>query len=295
MKFHTAIVSVSLAASAPAQVENSASASIWWSPAVTITVIIAGVAIWAASKFEPQIRNRLENMTHWKSPWGEAKFASPTPQMVGRKMVEEIPEGTDLDKTQKEAEGGNANTQFMLGLMCHEGVGVPQDYAAAAKWFHRAAEQGLATAQNNLGVMHAKGEGVPQDYVEAVKWYRRAAKQGLAEAQHNCGQAHHDGQGVPQDDEEAIKWFRRAAEQGHVQSQHALAIEYFVRSGFRKNEMEAYIWMSIAADNGYEDAAAKRTDFAKRFRINSSEVQKEVDRRKDEIRRNREEAANRKD
>ncbi len=54
------------------------------------------------------------------------------------------------------------------------------DYATARREFRVFAEQGLAEAQNNLGTMYAKGLGVPQDYAEAVKWYRKAAEQGNA-------------------------------------------------------------------------------------------------------------------
>ena len=42
-----------------------------------------------------------------------------------------------------------------------------------------AAEQGNAEAQVNLGVMCHTGQGVPQDYAEAVKWWRLAAEQGI--------------------------------------------------------------------------------------------------------------------
>ena len=42
------------------------------------------------------------------------------------------------------------------------------------------AEQGDALAQFNLGRMYATGEGVPQDDAAAVRWYRLAADQGIA-------------------------------------------------------------------------------------------------------------------
>ncbi len=52
------------------------------------------------------------------------------------------------------------------------GQGVPQDDAAAVRWYRLAAEQGHAEGQNSLGFMYAFGRGVPQDDVEAVCWYR---------------------------------------------------------------------------------------------------------------------------
>ena len=53
--------------------------------------------------------------------------------------------------------------------MFGEGLGVPQDYAEALKWFRRAAEQNDAAAQTNLGVMYDFGHGVVRDYAEALR------------------------------------------------------------------------------------------------------------------------------
>jgi predicted aspartyl protease len=52
---------------------------------------------------------------------------------------------------------------------------VPQDYAQAAAWFHKAADQGFAAAQGILGEMYRDGLGVPQDYVCAHMWLNLAA------------------------------------------------------------------------------------------------------------------------
>ena len=43
--------------------------------------------------------------------------------------------------------------------------------------------------------MYAAGIGVPQDYEEAVKWYFRAAKQGSSEAQFELGFMYSSGRG----------------------------------------------------------------------------------------------------
>ncbi len=58
--------------------------------------------------------------------------------------------------------------------MYDNGLGVPQDYARAVKWFRKAAEQGQALAQSNLGFMYYEGRGVPQDYAQAHMWYNLA-------------------------------------------------------------------------------------------------------------------------
>ena len=76
------------------------------------------------------------------------------------------------------AKQGNADAQFNLGLMYHEGQGVPQDDKTAAKWWKLAAEQGDAGAQSNLGAMYYNGYGVIKDYVYAHMWWNIAASSG---------------------------------------------------------------------------------------------------------------------
>jgi hypothetical protein len=112
------------------------------------------------------------------------------------------------------AEEGNAEAQWYLGVMCHDGQGVPQDYNEAVKWFRKAAEQGYAKAQFNFGVMYRRGHGVQQDNTEAVKLYRKAAEQGFAEAQLNLGVMYAEGQGVQQDFVQAHMWIDLAAASG---------------------------------------------------------------------------------
>ncbi len=54
---------------------------------------------------------------------------------------------------------------------------VPRNDADAVKLNRKDAERGNANAQYNLGVMYSQGLGVTQDHAEAVKWYRKAAEQ----------------------------------------------------------------------------------------------------------------------
>ena len=117
------------------------------------------------------------------------------------------------------AEQGNATAQYELGVMYHNGRGVPQDYAEAVNWYRKAADQGYATAQNNLGVMYRTGKGVPQDNAEAVNWYRKAAEQGLALAQYNLGVMYDNGLIGPQDVVQAYMWLNLAAVQNYTNAQ----------------------------------------------------------------------------
>ena len=79
------------------------------------------------------------------------------------------------------AKQGNAEAQYLLGLMYDEGKGVLQDYKEAFKWNRLSAEQGVVSAQYDVGVMYANGQGVPQDYVSAHMWFNLCASNGRGE------------------------------------------------------------------------------------------------------------------
>ena len=65
---------------------------------------------------------------------------------------------------------GNARALGQLGFRYENGFGVPQDYAAAADLYRRAAERGDAFAQSRLGLSYNSGHGVPKDLVLSYKW-----------------------------------------------------------------------------------------------------------------------------
>ena len=68
------------------------------------------------------------------------------------------------------ADKGNAEAQYVLGMMYRAGRGVERDNKEAKKWYQMAAEQGHPIAQFYLGWMHARGKGIPQDLVKAYMW-----------------------------------------------------------------------------------------------------------------------------
>ncbi|MGH6621126.1 MAG: tetratricopeptide repeat protein [Alphaproteobacteria bacterium] len=110
------------------------------------------------------------------------------------------------------ANGGDAQAQFMMGTIYEQGLGVPKDLAAAARWYRKAAEAGNASAQYNLGIFHQFGKGVAKDPVEAARLLRLAADQGHGRAQNNLSTFYFTGVGVPRDPVEAWKWLTLSAD-----------------------------------------------------------------------------------
>jgi TPR repeat protein len=149
---------------------------------------------------------------------------------------------------------GEAWAQSNLGIAYAEGMGVPEDDAAAAKLYTRAAEQGDAQAQSNLGNMYDNGNGVSENDATAAKWYTKAAEQGNVDAQYNLGNLYRFGDGVAQNDATALKWYTKAAEQGAAGAQLNLGLMYAKGEGVPENNMPAYMWINLAAAQGHEYA-----------------------------------------
>ena len=149
----------------------------------------------------------------------------------------------------RQAEAGDANAQFLLGLQFANGDGVVQDYAKARHWYGKAAAQGHAGAQNNIGILYFNGHGVAQNKSEAAKWYRRAAEAGNELAQGNLGELLVTGQGVEKDLIEGVKWLRKSAAQGNAQAQYRLGMQHLLI-----DDRQAAEWFAKAAAQGHQQA-----------------------------------------
>jgi TPR repeat protein len=150
---------------------------------------------------------------------------------------------------------GDAQAQYNLGVFYDDGLGVPQNYGEAVKWYRKAADQGEDRAQNNLATMYANGQGVAQNYGEAVKWFRKAADEGNALSQYSLGLLFRSGTGVPQNNGEAVKWYRRAADQGYGDAQFNLGSMYANGLGVPQDYVRAHMWFNLAAAAGDKDGA----------------------------------------
>ena len=74
------------------------------------------------------------------------------------------------------AEGGDAESQFNLGIIYENGLNdsryaVEGSRPQAMRWFLAAAERGLARAQLKLAEMHAAEPDIPESSVTACGWY----------------------------------------------------------------------------------------------------------------------------
>jgi TPR repeat protein len=104
-----------------------------------------------------------------------ASLAAAGPLEDGAEAAERGDYATALRLWRPLADQGNPYAQYKVGLTYDVGVGAPQDFIEAAKWYLMAADQGHAGAQFNLGLLYANGRGVAQDLVQAHMWLNLAA------------------------------------------------------------------------------------------------------------------------
>ena len=158
------------------------------------------------------------------------------------------------------------------------------DYATALKEWTPLAEQGNANAQYSLGIMYHNGEGVIQDYKTAAKWYTRSAERGFAVAQYNLAKMYGQGKGVIQDYKIAVKWYIRSAEQGLADAQNNLAVSFALGNGVIEDNVYAHMWANIARSNGSENASKLLDIIVKR--MTPSQIEKAQDLARECVKKN---------
>jgi len=97
------------------------------------------------------------------------------------------------------------------------------DYATAVSAFREGANQSDPRAQYRLGSLYYQGLGVPQSYSRAKRWYELSAGEGNADAQYSLGNMYFMGEGVEQNDTHAEYWYEQAADDGHAAARHNLS------------------------------------------------------------------------
>jgi TPR repeat protein len=163
----------------------------------------------------------------------------------------------------KAADQGNADAQFKLATLFHEGApGLKKNPDRAAKLYEAAAKQGHVEAQNWLGYCYQHGLGVAQDDAKAVEWYRKAADAKLPMAENNLGLMYLSGNGVEQDYRKAFELFERSANQGYDWGMNNLGGLYEKGWGTEQDMAKALFLYREAAAKGNDaaDKSAKRIE-----------------------------------
>jgi len=159
-----------------------------------------------------------------------------------------------LERLQRCAELGHAESQYQLGFLLARGLDLPQDSIQGVKWIEKAAAQGHCEAQWALALCYREGNGVFKSYARALDWMRKAGAQGDPHAQTSVGHIYCKGEGVQPDLFEARRWFQLAAAQGDSQGQYWLGKMLHEGQGGEMNREQANRLFIRAAQLGNLDA-----------------------------------------
>lgn len=99
-------------------------------------------------------------------------------------------------------------------ILSEDSLKIPDDRSITVQWYRENAEKGDLDAQYKLGLLHLTGKGALQDFGEAAKWLKLSAEQGHPQAQFQLGLIYRVGHGVPIDAGQAYKWLNLAAAAG---------------------------------------------------------------------------------
>jgi TPR repeat protein len=133
------------------------------------------------------------------------------------------------------------------------------------------AEKGEVESQYDLGNMYSEGIGVDADITKATAWYEKAASQEFEKAQYKLGLIYYDGSSASQDRSLAFKLFRKAAEKGYPPAQFYLGKMYASGQGVKRNYETALEWLGKAADGGFNEARREMIDVAELLEDSSAE------------------------
>lgn len=152
------------------------------------------------------------------------------------------------------AEAGDAASQFHVGYIYSNGLGVPTNYAEARKWYELSAQQDNTEAQYYLAGLYFEGRGVEMNPATAERWLRKAAIRGHSSAQNNLGVLYAKRSNSDEDNFLSIRWQLRAAKKGNSTAQYNIGSRYLLSAGTKENAVEALAWLRLSANQRDPDA-----------------------------------------
>lgn len=192
------------------------------------------------------------------------------------------------------AEAGEADAQYEVGIMYLKGQGVSQDRDKAIQWLKKAsdagnqqatsklgriqeqqdkfehllgrAESGNLKAQYEVAMMYLKGRGIERDGKRGRQWLLKAADQGDAKATTRLGIVNYKGEGGTRNYQQALKLFNRVNDKSAL-AQYYLGEMYAHGQAVKKDYPAAIGWYKKAAASGFDRAHGKIINLEEEIRI----------------------------
>jgi TPR repeat protein len=199
-----------------------------------------------------------------------------------------------LEEQLEQANDGDADAQYGVGIKYLKGQGVKQDRREAMMWFERAAVSGHEGAQDKLsrmqdqekdfkqllskaeagdlkaqyqvGTLYLKGKGVDSNGRKARTWIGKASERGVKKATTRLGILYYKGEGGAKDYKRAFKLFNEVSSDS-VLAQYYLGEMYAEGKGVKKDYTTAINWYTKAVEGGYGRAGGKIINMEEEIRM----------------------------
>ena len=129
---------------------------------------------------------------------------------------------------EKASAGGHQEAMFAMAEFNYAGKFVPTNLVESARLLSLIDPKVLPRAAESLGLMTLFGEGVPKDVPKGLNLLETAVLNGRAESATILGRVHLFGELVPKDGRKATYWFQKGGEMGDP---HGLALAGLVLGG----------------------------------------------------------------
>lgn len=154
---------------------------------------------------------------------------------------------TAFNKFTQEANKGNPEAQYMLGMMYKEGLGTDKDGKRAFELITLSSDQGDIDAKGLLGSMLLNGTGTAVNKKRALDLILYAANKGNILSQLNLGFIYLNGEDAVQSFSDSLLWYKRAAVNGNKNAQVNIGNIYEQGLGVTPNYVTALVWYTMSA------------------------------------------------
>ncbi|NLC23446.1 MAG: sel1 repeat family protein [Oxalobacter sp.] len=150
----------------------------------------------------------------------------------------------------KQAESGDTEKQFQLGILYAAGVEGQPDYEKAIYWYRKVAELDVPVVYGLLAVMYAEGLGASQDFVEAGRWAFKSAAKNQTLGKVMLGVFYEEGAGLKRNYKKAMEWYTSATlDPSNMGARYRIGMLYLEGKGVKQDTVQALDWLAKAAEH----------------------------------------------
>ena len=155
-----------------------------------------------------------------------------------------------VEYLQKAVDQNHDMAQALMGYLYSEGLFVRKDKKKALELYQLAAASNNISANLNLGVMYYKGDSVPRDYDMALQYFSKVPLESNPIVCRYLGDIYYNNPAL-KDYKKASQYYELSARQNDLNAYYNLGEMYRTGTGMEKDIKTAITYHKYAASKGY--------------------------------------------